>query len=87
MRNLPDKCLRSLECQPLHAVVSDEADTFVCCGLHGAGGRDPYRMCFKSVETDTMYDHDKLDLLDMAEVITRSLSTAQRLNDMAEERH
>lgn len=79
--------MRGLECEPLHAVVADDDSTFVCCGLHGAGGHDPYRMCFKSVETDTMYDHDKLDLLDMAEVITRSLSTAQRLNDTAEEKH
>lgn len=83
MRTTPSKCMRGLECQPLHAVVSDEADTFICCGLHGAGGHDPYRMCFKSMTTDSMYDHDEFDLLDMSEVAIRSLSTAQRLNDDA----
>ena len=79
-RNLPAECRRGLTCQPLSTIVSDDGDTFVCCGLHGAGGHDPYRLCFKSVETDTMYDYDRIDLLDMSEVAIRGLSTAERLN-------
>lgn len=79
-RTTPPECLRGLACDPLHAVVSDDGTTFICCGLHGAGGVDPYRLCVRSETTDSMYDHDILDLLDLVEVVTRSLSTAMRLS-------
>lgn len=78
-RSTPSKCERGLDCEPLHAVVSDDGCTFVCGGLHGGGGADLYRVCFKSETTDSMYDYDTLDLLDTVEVISRLLSTAGRL--------
>ncbi len=78
-RNMPPKCLRGLRCNPLHAVASDDAMTFVCCGLHGEEKHDLYRLCFRSETTDSMYDHDALDLFDLAEVAIRAMSTDQRL--------
>ncbi len=88
-RNTPVNCMRGLECAPLHAVIDDDTailirkaddeSTFVCCGLHGQGSQDEYRFCFKSVDTDTMYDYDELDLLDTVEVITRAISTRRRI--------
>ena len=86
-RTLPEGCPRGLDCQPLHRIQSDDEATFVCCGLHGAvdrvhgtiGEDDPYRLCFKTDNTDTMYDYDEADLMDEVEVIVRGLSTARRL--------
>ena len=80
MITLPDGCPRQLECQPLHRTQSDEGETFICCGLHG-GDEDPYRFCFKSETTDSMYDYDEYDLLDTIEVVSRALSTAARIKE------
>jgi hypothetical protein len=76
--HLPE-CCRDLDCQALSLVRSDDGTTFVCCGLYHEGVADPYRLCFRSATTDTMYDHDILDLLDIAAVIIRGLSAAKRL--------
>ena len=80
MRTLPDGCPRGLQCKAMARVESDDASTFVCCGLHD-GDDDPFRMCFKSETTDSMYDHDEHDLLDMIEVASRAMSTATRIKE------
>ena len=82
-RQTPGFCLRGTEtCAPMHAIVSDDGATFVCCGRqHDGESHDPYRMCFKSQTTDTIYDHDELDLLDIIEVATRALSTVKRFTE------
>lgn len=82
---LPERCPRQLECSPLHQVMSDDATTFVCCGLHGEPSDDPYRFCFKSATTHTMYDYDELDLLDTIEVAVTALSNAKRLKESDEQ--
>lgn len=90
-RELPQGCPRKLKCQPLHRIESGDGGSFVCCGLRPPvyrrlvkkgsldGIRDPYRLCFKNDDTDSMYDYDELDLLDEAEVILRGISTARRI--------
>lgn len=80
---LPEGCPRKLECVPLHRIESDDdPKTFVCCGLPGElDDFDPYRFCFKTADTDTMYDHNELDLLDMVEVIVTALSNAKRMKE------
>lgn len=80
---LPEGCPRNLKCEPLHRIESDDdPTTFICCGLPGLlHDFDPYRFCFKALDTDTMYDHDELDLLDTVEVIVTALSNAKRIKD------
>lgn len=78
-RQTPVECPRELKCQPLHCVMADDASSYVCCGLIRFESDDPYRLCFVTPKTDSCYDHDELDLLDIVEVITRGLSTRLRL--------
>ena len=68
---------------PLHNVISDDRVTFVCCGLHKEqdSNNDPYRFCFKSETTDSMYDYDEIDLFDTIEVMSRALSTVKRMGE------
>ena len=77
-RLTPGGCPRGRACEPLHRIESDEGKSYVCCGLVDRPV-DPYRMCFVTPTTDSMYDHDVLDLLDMVEVIVRGMSTHRRL--------
>ena len=77
-RTLPDGCPRNLRCEPLSRLESDDGSTFICCGWPGVRKDDPYRFCFKSVETDTMYDYDEVDLLDTILVATEAMSNARR---------
>lgn len=81
-RTTPKECRRSSSCQPLHTVVSDDGDTFICCGLHQEGGCDPYRFCFKTLGTDTVYDYDLLDAMDTIEVLSRAVLSAKRLQEV-----
>lgn len=82
-RVTPDYCPRAIDgCMPLHAIRASDHTTFICCGLQREGqSHDPYRMCFKSETTDTMFDHDEFDLLDMIEVATRAMSTHKRFSE------
>lgn len=70
---LPNGCPRNLECQPLSRKESDDGTTFICCGWPNIRKNDPYRFCFKSEETDSMYDYDEFDLLDTILVISESM--------------
>ncbi len=82
MRTTPDACRRDFDCQPLHAIVSSDNKSWMCCGLHGdkmEHSEDVYRLCFVNTETDTRYEHDEYDLLDLVEVISRGMSTKRRL--------
>lgn len=81
-----DTCPRHLSnCSPLANVVADDGSTFVCCGLSEPAGRtvpeDSFRLCFVSETTDTIYDHDEVDLRDLAAVICDSLALAHRIEN------
>lgn len=81
---LPERCMRGCdECQPLSLICSDDNATFVCCGKNDRSD-DPYRVCFKSLTTDSTFDHDELDLLDQATVMIAGMAIARRL---AEDEH
>lgn len=87
MRTLPSKCLRGdANCQPLSQIASDDGSTFVCCGTSCPDSRsvegDFLRHCFKSVHTDSIFDMDELDALDVIEVLTCGMSMAKRLPAM-----
>lgn len=79
---LPEKCLRGYDvdaCYPLSQIESDEKPvTFICCGMSNSSTRsvdtDKYRVCFKSVYTDTCYDYDIIDIVDTISVLSRALS-------------
>jgi hypothetical protein len=82
MRELPRKCLRNVDdCGPLCQIVSDDKTSFICCGLNFVRNVkcDIYRTCFKTVETDSMYDMDEFDMLDVAEMQIRAITTQKRL--------
>lgn len=92
-RTLPEKCCRDPErpeCRPMCCIRSDPASgwdtgggSFVCGGLVLPQFRntpeDEYRFCFVNEKTDTMYTHELLDVLDMCEVMARTVSTAHRI--------
>ncbi len=86
-RETPEQCLRGRsDCQPLHAIEGfspGSGPSFICCGFSDVDSRnhvgDEYRVCFKTDVTDTIYDHDEMDMLDLIEVLSRGMSTASRL--------
>ncbi len=90
MRTEQGECPRGLDnCQSLAAILSDDPPgaTFVCCGLgkpesreaYRGTQRDIFRHCFKSEETDSMFDHDHIDLLDIIEVTSKAMATLKRI--------
>jgi len=62
----------------LSQVLSDDGATFVCCGLNERPD-DPFRHCFKSETTDTMYDHDRRDLIDIIHVLSGAMAAEERV--------
>jgi hypothetical protein len=86
-RGLPTQCFRKrLDCNPLHAVASDDEVTFICCGLIHESARnahDDYRLCCKGQDgIDSIHDIDELDMLDQIEVLSRGLTSRRRLTDV-----
>ncbi len=65
--------------------VADDGSTFVCCGIGGLASRsvvgDCFRHCFKTENTDTMFDYDELDLLDTIRVMSESLAIRKRIEE------
>lgn len=87
-RLTPGGCPRGVKaecCEPLHRVMSDDGSTYVCCGMVNQPV-DSYQLCFVTRQTESAYDCDELDLLDMVEVITRALSSARRLKARCDRR-
>lgn len=71
-------CPRKLRnCEPWANVVS-EAGTFICCGDSDLESRsvkqDRFRLCFVSETTDTMYDHDENDMMDLVAVLSSAFA-------------
>lgn len=81
----PEDCPRKKEgCEPFANIVADDGSSFVCCGESDPSSRtvlqDKFRLCFVTPDTDTCYDHDETDLLDLLAVISDALSTARRMS-------
>lgn len=84
MIQLPEKCLRERDdCEPLSQIQSDCGETFICCGHNHLKSRscpeDRFRVCFKSVTTDTCYDYDNTDMKDTISVMSVALSVDERI--------
>jgi hypothetical protein len=81
-RNLPEKCLRGLddECEPMCQIQADDGDSFICCGLNIQRDvpQDVFTSCFKNHCSDTRYDMDEFDMLDVAEMQIRAVTTYKR---------
>lgn len=76
-------CPRNLErCEPLANIVADDESSFICCGRSELASRklpeDRFRLCFYNGDTDTIYDHDEIDLADLIAVISDALSFGLR---------
>ena len=70
------------DCEPWTYIATDDKSSFICCGRSDPDTRsvpqDEFRLCFVTPDTDTCYDHDVLDLLDLLDVISGALALARR---------
>lgn len=67
-------CLRNKDCKPISNIVSD--NSFVCVGLHNDTikfKQDKFRHCFKTVDSDSMFDYDEYDLISVISVFSEAL--------------
>ncbi len=70
------KCFRNSKCKPLSNISTKDKKDFVCIGLHNeikTENNDIFRHCFKNIETDTIYDYDKYDLISVISVFSEAL--------------
>jgi len=79
-------CPRSLcNCEPRANIVADDGSSFICCGESNLESRtvvqDRFRVCFYNEDTDTMYDHDEIDLIDLIAVLSDALAFGLRNRD------
>ena len=92
-----DSCPRKrLDCSPMsniiaHDEATDAVASFVCMGRLAVPNvnypQDEFRLCFKSAGgTDTMFDHDKHDLLSMSSVISAGLLMDNMDGEVVEEK-
>lgn len=69
------KCPRGTDCKPISNIISDTS--FVCMGYHGSKKekfpQDKFRHCFKSGDTDSMYDYDEYDIKSVMSVMSEAL--------------
>ena len=80
---MQSECCREREdCKPWAYTIADDESSFICCGRSDPDTRsvpqDEFRLCFVNADTDTCYDHDELDLLDLLDVISCALALAKR---------
>lgn len=64
------KCLRKEKYQPIANIVSDSS--FVCICFNNKK-QDKFRHCFKSMDTDSIFDYDEYDLISVINIFTESL--------------
>ena len=72
-----ENCPRGTECKPISNVVADDNSSFVCVGYHNQikndYPQDRFRHCFKSADTDSMFDYDVYDLKSVISVMSEAL--------------
>lgn len=81
---MPEKCLRDLQdCEPLAQIHSENAESFVCCGLNDGTRRkekqDIFRHCWVSPDTDDMNDMDSRDIADTISVLAQTISVHENM--------
>jgi len=72
------KCPRKLKnCKPLSNIAPQDRRSFVCVGLHKDDKKkypqDKFRHCFKSEDSDSMFDYDKYDMKSVIAVFSEAL--------------
>ncbi len=76
-------------CEPWVYTIADDGTSFICCGESDSDSRsvpqDKFRLCFVNADTDTCYDHDVNDLLDLLAMISGALALEKR-TEMIDER-
>jgi hypothetical protein len=81
---LPEKCERVFkDCKPL-SLIKSEDNTFLCCGLNKKRNAkiDIFRHCFKSGNTDTIYDYSKKDILSTISIFSESLNIMEHIKNV-----
>ena len=74
------KCPRETGCRPISNIVATNKKSFVCIGYHGTKKKyndDIFRHCFKSVDTDSMFDYDEYDIKSVLSVMAEALLTEE----------
>ena len=89
MIDLPSTCPKGMTdvCSPLSQIMSDCEETFVCCGVVEDGvneWNDKFRVCFRSVDTDSEYLLNHQDMIDQVSVMSMAMSIEARLKDDTE---
>lgn len=76
-------------CTPLSNIVSDDGSTFICCGISDEDSRtrrqDKFRNCFRSVDTDSMYDYDERDMKHQLAVMAGALAIEEMIKEKPDE--
>ncbi len=71
------ECPKGTTCKPVSNVVDDTGTTFVCIGYHDElkkeHTQDKFRHCFRSLETDSVFDYDLYDLKSVIAVMSEAL--------------
>jgi hypothetical protein len=78
-----NSCPRGLKCKPISNIVAHDESTFVCIGYHNEENnypQDKFRHCFKSLDTDSMYDYDEYDLKSVISVMSEALLIEELTN-------
>jgi len=74
-----DTCPRNRnDCYPLGLAISEEDNSFTCCGRNRESSGDIYRLCFHNSHIDHMDDCDQNDLLSQLYVISRALLVVEQ---------
>jgi len=79
---IPYDCPRGLTtCIALANIVSDNKESFFCCGENNGEGRaieqDKYTVCFKGGLRDERSNNDKRDLVHNASVLIQALAVIE----------
>lgn len=81
---LPENCPRErTNCDPYAQIVSDDCESFFCCGLHDGTLskvlQDKYTVCFKEPHDDNISMYDKRDLIHQSSVFIQTLAIIEEL--------
>lgn len=82
---LPENCPRErTNCNPLAQIVSDDCESFFCCGQHDGSIskvlQDQYTVCFKGPHDDDISMYDKRDIIHNMAVLAQALAIIEEID-------
>lgn len=84
MLKIPYDCPRGYsDCRALSNIVSDNKESFFCCGENNGDRRikqDKYTVCFKGEHRDEISRNDKRDLIHNSAVIVQALAAIEKVH-------